>query len=332
MTTISLPNWADATEAVKNAQTILVVSHVSPDGDAVGSLLSTANMLTDMNKTVMAVLDDGVPDFLDFLPNADSVVTELKEGEWDLMISVDASDEERTGKAGIFGRENSKTVINLDHHPTNTMFGDIHLVMPEAVSATEIIFRWIETMSDYEPSLQVAMPLLAGLVTDTIGFRTSNVKSSTLAIATKLMDYGASLTEITERTLGNRSINIINLWSEAFTSVEVHAGGVIMANITQEALKKSGFKEMTDGGLVGFLNKVNEARIAVVFKELGDNKVELSFRCKPGFDIGSVAFELGGGGHKQASGATVEGTLEEVRKQVLPLVKKAARKGKLIIA
>ena len=332
MTTISLPNWADATEAVKNAQTILVVSHVSPDGDAVGSLLSTANMLIDMGKTVTSVLDDGVPDFLGFLPNADSVVTELKAGEWDLMISVDASDEERTGKAGIYGRENSKTVINLDHHPTNTMFGDIHLVIPDAVSATEIIFRWIETMPDYEPSVQVATPLLAGLVTDTIGFRTSNVKSSTLAIATKLMDYGASLTEITERTLGNRSINIINLWSEAFTSVELHTGGVIVANITQEALKKSGFKDMTDGGLVGFLNKVNEAMIAVVFKELGDNKVELSFRCKPGFDVGSVAFKLGGGGHKQASGATVEGTLEEVRKQVLPLAKKAAREGKLVIA
>lgn len=324
--------WDKATQAIRDAKTVLVVSHVSPDGDAVGSLLGATNMLKDMGKTVTAVLDDGVPEFLEFLPNADSVVKTLKKGEWDVMLSVDASDDERTGKAGEYGRENSKIVINLDHHPTNTFFGDIHLVMPTAVSATEIIYRWIDSMPDYQPSLDVAKPLLTGLVTDTIGFRTSNVTAQTLIVATKLMEVGASLTEITERTLGNRSINAIYLWKDAFSTVELHEGGVIAANITQEALKKAGYKELTDAGLVGFLNRVKEAMIAVVFKEISESSVEISLRCKPGFDISVVAFALGGGGHKQASGATIEGSLDEVRKKVLPMLIEASRKGKLVIA
>lgn len=323
--------WDKATQAIRDAKTVLVVSHVSPDGDAVGSLLGASNMLKDMGKTVTAVLDDGVPDFLTFLPNADNVITELKEGDWDVMLSVDASDDERTGKAGVYGREHSKIVINLDHHPTNTFFGDIHLVLPTAVSATEIIFHWIETMADYQPSVDVAKPLLTGLVTDTIGFRTSNVTAETLTVATKLMQIGASLTEITQRTLGNRSINAIYLWADAFSTVELHQGGVLAANITQQALKKAGYGELTDAGLVGFLNGVKEAMIAVVFKEVSENSVELSLRCKPGFDVSAVALAFGGGGHKQAAGATVAGSLEEVRKQVIPKLQEASRKGKLVI-
>src|SRR5690606_489941 len=128
------------------------------------------------------------------------VQDELKSGEWDLMISVDASDEERTGQVGVYGRGHSQKVINLDHHATNTMFGDIYLVMPTAVSATEVVFHWLNHIG-HAITIEVAVPLLTGLVTDTLGFRTSNVTSDTLGIAMKLMAVGASLHEITARTL-----------------------------------------------------------------------------------------------------------------------------------
>jgi phosphoesterase RecJ-like protein len=247
------------------------------------------------------------------------------------MISVDSSDEERTGKCGAYGRLHSKTVINIDHHATNMMFGNIHLVDPTAVSATEVIFQLLKTMN-FKFSPEVATPLLTGLVTDTLGFRTNNVKPDTLLIAHELMGYGASLTEITARTLGNKSFLAVNLWKYALATVQLHEGGVISAEITQESLKRAGLNDLTDSGLVGFLVKVNEAMISVVFKETIDGRIEISLRSKPGFDVSAVALSLGGGGHQQASGATIDGPMESAKKRVLPLLRNCAKEGKLVIA
>jgi phosphoesterase RecJ-like protein len=324
-------NWDDAERAVLTAETILIVSHLSPDGDAVGSLLGIANALRALGKTIVSALDDSVPDILRFLPNSDTVQTTLTDGDWDLMISVDSSDEERTGKCGAYGRLHSKTVINIDHHATNMMFGNIHLVDPTAVSATEVIFQLLKTMN-FKFSPEVATPLLTGLVTDTLGFRTNNVKPDTLLIAHELMGYGASLTEITARTLGNKSFLAVNLWKYALATVQLHEGGVISAEITQESLKRAGLNDLTDSGLVGFLVKVNEAMISVVFKETIDGRIEISLRSKPGFDVSAVALSLGGGGHQQASGATIDGPMESAKKRVLPLLRNCAKEGNLVIA
>jgi phosphoesterase RecJ-like protein len=144
--TLPQPQWKQATEAIHTAKTVLVVGHFSPDGDAIGSTLGLATALRAMGKRVDAANDDGMPDYLDFIVGADTMKDDISGGKWDVMVSVDSSDEERTGKAGTIGRENSKTVINLDHHATNTLFGDVYLVDPSAVSATEIVFDWLVHM------------------------------------------------------------------------------------------------------------------------------------------------------------------------------------------
>ncbi len=327
--TLNITNWAAAAEAVAASGQILLVTHVSPDGDAIGSLLGMANALRQQDKTVQTAVDGGVPDYLQFLPSADAVVAELTTGAWDLMISLDASDEPRTGQTGAYGRANSRAVINLDHHETNTLFGDIHLVRGSAVSATEVVYDWLLELG-WQITPKVAIPLLTGLVTDTMGFRTSSVSAHTLGIAQALMQAGASLTEITARTLDSRPFNEVNLWKYALTSVELN-DQVISAVITQDDLRSSAVVDVTDSGLVSFLVKVNEAMIAVVFKELRDARVEVSIRSKPGFDVGRIAFQLGGGGHKQASGATIDGPLSAAKARVLALLHDAARSGMLEI-
>lgn len=326
----TLTNWNEAAAAVHSAQNILLVTHVSPDGDAIGSLLAMTNAVRAMGKTADAAVDGGVPDFLRFLPGAETVLSQLETGTWDLMISLDASDELRTGLVGVYGRANSAEVINLDHHATNTLFGDIHLVMPHAVSATEVVYDWLISM-DVVIERSVAVPLLTGLVTDTLGFRTSNVKVRTLEIAQHLMQAGASLTEVTARTLDNRTFDGVTLWKHALATVQLEQQ-VISAVISQEALKQSSMNEPTDAGLVGFLVKVNEAMIAVVFKELADGRVEISLRAKPGYDVSQIAYGVGGGGHKQAAGATIPGPLSEAQARVMPLLFQAVREGQLIIA
>ncbi|MCB9453399.1 MAG: bifunctional oligoribonuclease/PAP phosphatase NrnA [Anaerolineaceae bacterium] len=311
-------NWPAATEAVQQATKILIVTHVSPDGDAIGSLLGLANALREMDKKVTTVVDGGVPDNLDFLPGAGGVQGKLKRGKWDLMISVDASDEPRTGLAGEYGRAHSPKVINLDHHPTNVWFGDIFIVVPTAVSATEIVYDWLVYMQ-HPISKRIAEPLLAGLVTDTLGFRTNNVTARTLEIAQALIKAGASLSDIVARALVSKPYNTIELWKQSLASVTMNET-IISANVTQADLKQARIGEATDRGLVGLLVSVDEAKIAVVFKELADGRVELSMRSKPGYDVSGVALGLGGGGHKQAAGATIDGPLDAARERVLALL------------
>lgn len=319
------PQFEEALRAIDSAESILLVTHVSPDGDAIGSMLGLGNALIQRgSKVAMMAVDGGVPDYLTFLPGANTVQPRVT-GEFDLMISLDSSDEERTGEAGKVGRAHSKRVINIDHHVTNTGFGDIHVVMPETVSTTEIIQRWLEWMG--QPlTVEIATPLLTGLATDTIGFRTSNVRGDTLTLAQRLVDAGAPLNEIMARTLSSKKFAVMKLWSLVMPGMVLDEG-IISATVTQEDVKKAGLPEVTDGGLVEFLATANEAQISVVFKEKEDGKVELGFRCKPGYDVAVVAFALGGGGHKQASGATIDGPLEAARARVMPMLRDAYLKG-----
>jgi bifunctional oligoribonuclease and PAP phosphatase NrnA len=328
--TIIETDFESANQVVEEAQSIVLVTHVFPDGDAIGSLLGLSNALLSLGKKIDFAVDGGVPDFLEFLPGSQLVKKELTDGSWDLMISVDSSDEERTGKAGEYGRANSKKVINLDHHPTNVMFGDIFLVNSEAVSAAEIVFNWLQAMN-FEFNADVARPLLAGMVTDTLGFRTSNVSAGTLGIAQTLMSAGASLAEITERALNNKSFAALSVWKHALPTVKMYKG-VISVDVTRETLERIGVDAAMDGGLSSFLVRVNEAMISVVFKEDKDGNVVLSMRAKPGFNVSDTAFSLGGGGHVQASGATIPGPLEDAKKRVLPMLRKAVKKGKPVFA
>lgn len=321
----SAANWAEAARAIDAAASILLVTHVNPDGDAIGSLLGLAAALRERGRCVEAAVDGGVPEFLAFLAGADQVHNRLEADGWELMISLDASDEARSGDAGAYGRARSRTVINCDHHPTNTLFGDILLVLPEAVSTSEIVCRLLRELR--QPlSADSAPALLTGLVTDTLGFRTSNVTADTLRLAVTLMEAGASLRDITARTLDNKSYQMLLLWQRALGAMALH-GQVIETVLTQADLRGVGVTDTAEAGLSSLLVSTREAVIAVVFKELQDGRVELSMRSKPGYDVGTVALALGGGGHVQASGATVDGPLAAARGRVLELLQQAARAG-----
>lgn len=321
--------WTEASALIQNASSIIIVTHISPDGDALGSMLGMANLLREMGKDVTTAVDGGTPEFLAFLPTSESILSEVTEGDFDVFLSVDSSDEERTGKCGEYARLHSKKVINLDHHPTNTMFGDVFLVNPIAVSATEIVFDWIEFMQGHLTQ-EIAFPLLTGLVTDTRGFRTSNVNPRTMEIAQHLMSAGASLTEITARTLDTMSYQSFHIWKHAVGRAKL-TDGVMHASVLHSDYARIGQQQANTSGLSSFLVQINDAMISVVFKETEEGQIELSMRCKPGFDVSQVAFALGGGGHKQAAGATIDGPLEDAKKRVLPLLREAVKLGTLTI-
>ncbi|MGB1285273.1 MAG: DHH family phosphoesterase [Aggregatilineales bacterium] len=325
--TMPEPQWEAATEAIHAAKKILIVTHVNPDGDAIGSALGLANALRAMGKKVTVCDDDRVPEFLSFLPGADKVNMKITYGKWDVMIATDAADAGRMGQAGIFGMERSKVVINLDHHVTNTRFGDIHLIVPESVAAAEIVFDWWQH-AGVEITPEVATPLLTGLVTDTRGFRINSVKPRTLEVAQALMAAGASLFDVIANTLDSKPYRIIDLWKHTFPEVELD-GGVIYACIQNDFFEKANVEDGGDGGLVSLLMQVNEANIAALFKEVPNKPgiIRMSFRCRPGFDVASVAEQIDGGGHTLAAGASFNGTCEEAIAHVLPLLKAEATRG-----
>lgn len=317
--------WQAAADAIDAAQSLLVVSHIAPDGDAIGSLLGLAHAMRARGKTVTAAIDDGVPSALRFVPGSESVVSTVSDGEFDLMIAVDSSDISRIGEAGAYGLEHSRRAINLDHHPTNTRYGDIHLIVPEAVAAVEIVYDFIAFMGD-ALSRDVAIALLTGLVTDTQGFRISATNSRTLEIAQDLMQRGASLSQIMANTLNSRPYQEVELWKQVLPSVRLDRG-LIWATIRQCDIDRVGLETISDGGLVSYLVNVVQAKVSVVFKELPDKQVEVGFRAKPGYDVASLALELGGGGHTLASGCTIDGGLQQAKATVLPLARRAINHG-----
>lgn len=319
------PQWQAAADAIEAAQSILVVSHIAPDGDAIGSLLGIAETLRARGKDVSAAIDDGVPAELRFVPGSESIASAVSTGEFDLLIAVDSSDLSRIGEAGAYGLANSKSAINLDHHPTNTGYGDIHLIVPEAVAAVEIVYDFLRFMA-CDVSTEVACALLTGLVTDTQGFRISATNSRTLAIAQDLMQRGASLSQIMANTLNSRPYHEVELWKQVLPSVKLERG-LICATIRQCDIDRAGLKSMSDGGLVSYLVNVVQAKVSVVFKELPENQVEVGFRAKPGYDVASLALQLGGGGHTLASGCTVNGTLQQAQATVLPLAREVIAQG-----
>ena len=324
----SEPQWQAAAEAIHGARSVLVVGHIAPDGDAVGSLLGIAESLRALGKDVTAAIDDGVPPELRFIPGSDSVLSTVTKGKFDLLITVDYSDLERIGEAGAFGLEHSKLTINLDHHPTNTRFGDIHLVVPQAVAAVEIVYDFLAYLG-IELTAEIAYALLTGLVTDSQGFRVSATNSRTLEIAQDLMDRGAPLAQIMAITFNSRSFAEVELWKQVLPTVRLERG-LIFATIRQSDIRGVGLKKTGDGGLVSYLVNVDQAKVSVVFKELPKCRVEVAFRAKPGYDVASLALQLGGGGHTLASGCTMNGALEQVQNIVLPLAHRVIAEGTCI--
>jgi phosphoesterase RecJ-like protein len=320
-------DWTKATELLNAAERVIIVTHVSPDGDAIGTLLGLGHALRGIGKTVTLAVDGGVPPSLSFLPGSDAVKKELHGVEADLYIAVDCGDEARTGEAGKQARALGVSVINIDHHWSNPGFGNVDMIEAAWVSASDGVFEWLTAMNT-PISPDAAQCLLCGLVTDTLCFRTDSTKPNTLGIAQRLMELGGDLSTIVQQTVSRVQTNTLRLWAQVMPTLKVEDKVIwIKVGLADRKAASLPDNETKDGGLSSLLVQADDAYISCVITERDGGKVELSFRAKPGFDTSIVALALGGGGHKLASGATVMGTLDTVEAQVIPMLKEVARVG-----
>jgi phosphoesterase RecJ-like protein len=294
------------------AKNILLASHVRPDGDAIGSLLALGLALQDAGKQVQMVLVDGVPASYSHLEHSDLIRT-APDGEFDTFIVVDCADFKRVGKGfEAYGRPN----INIDHHVTNEKYGELNLIVSDAVATSAILTDCLPEWG-LKITRPIASALMTGIVTDTLGFRTSNMTPQALRQAAVLMEAGADLPDLYHRSLVRRSFPAARYWGAGLSSLE-RSDGLVWSTLTLTDREESGYHNNDDADLINIISAIDESSVGMIFVEQADQHVKISWRALvPGIDVSKVAKHFGGGGHHAAAGADIPGNLDEIQPLVL---------------
>lgn len=312
-------------QAIQRAGNVLVITHIGPDGDALGSLTAVGLALRQWNKQYTLACDDGTLSRFSYLALSDEI-QKMPDAHvrYDLIVAVDCGDETRMGQSYATLADPKPPILNIDHHITNTQFGDINLVDPQATSTTEILYTLFQVMK-LPISREIAMSLLTGLVTDTLGFRTMGVTPRTLKIASDLMDAGADLTLATTYGLSMKPMSTLRLWQVGLDQMRLEEG-LLWTTINRTALRSVGLSNpSSSAGLVNLLADVDEVVMSAVLMEMSDGTVRVGFRCRPPYNVSELALNLGGGGHPLAAGCTLDGPLHRAESLVIDLCKQAIR-------
>lgn len=300
-------------EQIENGKRFLVVSHENPDGDAIGSTLGLANALREMGKDVVACNVDGVPQIMRFLPGHELLVTSPPAGsQFDVAFVLDAGDLTR---AAIPVAELCQTLVNIDHHP-HSDFGDI-CYLDTAASATAILVDRILSRCKYELSLDVAKCLYLGILSDTGSFRYSSANPEAFAVAGRLVGFGVDPWEISSCLYESLAPERMRLLGLVLPTLEISpCGRYASVAMTEEILKQSGASEEHTDGFVNYPRAIQGVEVALFFRQVDAASFKISFRSRGNIDVGSMARKLGGGGHHNAAGAKVTGSLEDARAKV----------------
>ncbi len=294
------------------AKKIVIASHVRPDGDAIGSLLGLGLALRDAGKSVQMILVDGVPSSFKYLEGSELIQKE-PDKDHDTFITVDCADFKRVGKAfENFGQPD----INIDHHVTNEKFGKLNLIEADEVATAAILTNHLPEWG-LKITKPIAAALLTGVITDTLGFRTSNTTPESLRQAATLMESGVDMPEIYMRALVRKTFPAAKYWGAGLSSLE-SKHGIVWGTLTVADRKSAGYGGNDDADLINMISAIDGNKVGMVFVEQNNNHVKISWRAlAPGVDVSSVAKHFQGGGHAAAAGADIEGSLSEVQKEVL---------------
>ncbi|MBI5571028.1 MAG: bifunctional oligoribonuclease/PAP phosphatase NrnA [Desulfomonile tiedjei] len=302
----------------------LVVTHINPDGDAIGSLLGLHLALVEMGKISFALTRDRIPELYGFLPGASRIVTDTSRitepPHW--IVSLDVATESRiSGDIAPF-RKNAR-LVNIDHHPTNPGFGDLNLLEPAATSTAELVFR-VLSAAGYRPSRDVGKCLFTGLIADTGCFRFAGVTDRTFKIGAALLEAGFDAYEVTRYLYEEYPIRRLHLERLMLERTEILLGGkLVISTLFAEDFQQLGAEFSDSEGLVDKLRDNQGVAAGVLMTLLSDNIVRVSFRSKDEVDVSAIAGLFGGGGHRRAAGLRSELPLSELKKRIVDAVEKS---------
>lgn len=312
---------AKIAETLKSRQHILLLNHVSPDGDCLGSTLALARVLRAAGQRATVGSSDGVPVMYRFLPGSNTVLAEIPDGErFDAVVFMECSSPERAG--ALAARAAGVPLwVNVDHHVSNSGYGDLILLDVEAAAVAEVVFPIVTA---FQPRLdaETAVCLMTALLTDTGSFHYASVTPSSFDLAAELVRAGASPMAIFEQVYENRSTGSVRLLGLALTRMMIcEDGRVAWTTVTQEMLKEAGATMEESEGIVGALRAVRGIQVAILFKE-EPNEISVSLRGVGSIRANVIAEAFGGGGHAAAAGFTVKEPLDEVVRRTLAAVRR----------
>ncbi|WP_026212727.1 DHH family phosphoesterase [Longispora albida] len=316
--------WARAIEALAAAERPLLICHVNPDGDALGSMLAVALGLARIGRSCQATFPGRffLPALFDGMPGQELLVPASDcDQAPDLVVTFDAGNTERLGElAGRFGT--ASEVIVLDHHASNTFFGTVHLVDASA-AATAVLAEELLRRMGIPLDREIAECLYVGLSTDTGSFKYGTTTPEVHRLAARLLETGIRPEVISRRLFDNRPFGAIGLFGEALGRARLDdrvAGGLVWTYATQADLARHGVPYDALESLIDVVRTAAEADVACVLKELESGQWAVSLRSKTATDVARVSVALGGGGHRYAAGFTGTGSAEEVLGQIVALL------------
>ncbi len=306
--------------ALQSCKTILISVHKSPDGDALGSQLALMLALEKMGKTVTVHNLDPVPEIYRFLPHQARITSgPAVAGRFDAMIVLDA-DPPRTGL--FSGEYPAATLINIDHHITNPVIWPLTWLAAAASATGEMIYKLV-TQAGLPIDRDMALCLYTAIFTDTGSFRYSNTSPECMRISATLLEAGADSWLVTEHVYESYSFNRLKLLGVVLGDMERSPDNrIAWVVVTDELYQKTGTTSEDTDNFVNYVRSVSGVEVAILFRQTAQKQYKISLRSKGRVDISSLAQALGGGGHKNAAGSTLDGTLEDVKRKVLGEVAK----------
>jgi bifunctional oligoribonuclease and PAP phosphatase NrnA len=316
-------------EAIRNSQTFCVVGHMRPDGDCIGSQVGLALALKNQGKEVVCWNEDPVPQKLAFL-DPDQTLQSPRPGlSFDCVIATDCASFERLGKVGeCIG--DRKTFINIDHHQSNTRYGDLNWVSGNEPSTGELIFRLLKT-AKWPITRPVADCLFTAISTDTGSFQYPTTRPHTYQIAGELVKRGANLAKICDEVYQSYPLSRVRLLQHVYNHFRLtHQNQIAYFWLKQADYTRTGANPSDSEGLIDHIRDIEPVVVACVFEEMEPNLTRISLRSKvEAINVNDIAKLFDGGGHKAAAGARIVGTPLSTQRRVIGAIRKALDAAKL---
>lgn len=308
---------------IKKAEKIVILTHESPDGDAVGSSLAMKLMLKEIGKESDVIMTE-YSRLFNFLPSVKEIKTSSEISNYDLAIAVDCATLKRLSERKYF--ENAKKTIVIDHHGSNEMYGDLNYVNPVSPACCEIlagIFEYFEL----EMTKDIGICLMTGIITDTGGFQYSGVNSETFEFASELLRKGVDISDIYKRTLRTKTKANFELTKRVIDRMEIlEDGRVTFTYINSADEIEVGAEPGDHEGLVEIGRDIEGVEVSIFIRQKDDeNAYKISLRSGEYVNVSDICLLFGGGGHPRAAGALVQGDVQQVKEKVLKEVKKALK-------
>jgi phosphoesterase RecJ-like protein len=310
MTTTQPPEIGQIVDAIRTRRRFVIASHARPDGDSIGSQLAMAYALRDLGKNVHIVNTDAAPPPIMPFPGVSDIrIASQIDEEVDAAIIMECGDLSRTGVAGL----ERFFVVNIDHHPGNTGYGQINWFDASAAACAEMVFDLIRALG-VPLSVEMATHIYLAILTDTGSFHYSSISPRTFDICRETLEAGVDPVWVSRSVYDTNTFGRLRLFGVVLSSMQIAADGrVAVLYLDPEMARAAGGTYDDTEGLINFPLTVKEIQAVVFFKQNTGNEYRVSMRSKGDVDISAVAKEFGGGGHKNAAGCTVTGAIELLR-------------------